>query len=110
MLSHQQRLAKEQDIRYVLGRGNIVPGKFFLLRNTASRDNMFRAGFVVSKKVSPRAVVRNLVKRRMREAVRATHHTAQKPSWCVFIAKRSAVHASFSDLRNDIGAVFKKLS
>ncbi|MDQ6808626.1 MAG: ribonuclease P protein component [Verrucomicrobiota bacterium] len=60
----------------------------------------FRVGFVTSKRIGG-AVVRNRVRRRLREIVR-THQDSLRPGvWLVVIARRSAVAASLRDLEHD---------
>src|SRR3989338_2060757 len=60
---------------------------------------------VVSKKVSPKAVERNRIKRRCREAVRAFLLKRQEPLALVFYAKREARGAAFEDIREDTASL-----
>ena len=60
----------------------------------------FRAGFVTSKRLGG-AVVRNRVRRRLREIVRK-HQGAVTPGvWMVLIARSSAANATFAALEDD---------
>lgn len=61
-----------------------------------------KAAFVVSKKIAPRAVTRNLVKRRSRASL-SPLIARLAPAHYVFYAKKEAVAASFSEIKNDIG-------
>jgi ribonuclease P protein component len=63
---------------------------------------------VVSKKVSPKAVARNTVKRHCREALRP-HLKDLPPGAYVFTAKREAAAASFRDVCADIKGLVAKL-
>ncbi len=63
---------------------------------------------VVSKKVSPKAVVRNTVKRRMRAALRST--TLPPHVSLVLTAKKAAADASYADLREDVAHLVVKLN
>jgi len=74
-------------------------GAYFSLA-TASAP-VVKAAFVVSKKVAPLAVTRNLIKRRSRAAL-SPLAAALRPSHYVFYAKKEATTASFSEIKNDI--------
>lgn len=63
---------------------------------------------VVSKKVSPKAVERNRIKRRCREAARA-FMSDDSPRALVFVAKRTARDATSGDLTRDIESLLKKI-
>ena len=57
------------------------------------------AGFIVSKKVSKRAVVRNLVKRRFRAAYAELRHSLTPGYLILFIAHPSAAQVSQHDIQ-----------
>ncbi|WP_371480378.1 ribonuclease P protein component [Kitasatospora sp. NBC_00315] len=67
-----------------------------------------RAGFVVSKAVGP-AVVRNLVKRRLRHLVRDRLSRLPAGSLIVVRALPPAGSASYHDLEHDLDAALKRL-
>ena len=64
---------------------------------------------VVSKKVSPKAVERNRIKRCCREAVRSFTVKERAPQTLVVTAKRSARGASPKDMMSDISTILKKI-
>jgi ribonuclease P protein component len=66
-----------------------------------------RIGFSVSKKIGG-AVVRNRVKRRMREAVTPLIIGLRSDVNIIFIARESIVNAAFSDLRAGMTHLLKK--
>jgi len=59
-----------------------------------------RAGFVTSKRVGE-AVVRNRVRRRLREIVRRNQHELRRGAWLVVIARPSAARASYRALEDE---------
>jgi ribonuclease P protein component len=67
------------------------------------RPERSRVGFTVSKKVSNRAVVRNRVKRLMREIVR-TNKSLFEGLELILIAREPAAEASLETLRQAVGA------
>jgi len=68
-----------------------------------------RVGFTVTKKVG-KAVVRNRIRRRLREAVRLTGAGLFKPGRdYVLAARREALTAPFDDLRGELVRALKKI-
>ncbi|GAA2739649.1 MULTISPECIES: ribonuclease P protein component [Kitasatospora] len=67
-----------------------------------------RAGFVVSKAVGP-AVVRNLVKRRLRHLIRERLSRLPAGSLIVVRALPAAADASYHDLEHDLDAALRRL-
>lgn len=61
-----------------------------------------RYSFVVSSKVSKSAVVRNLLKRRARHAVRKHSSKIKKPITAVFFFKQGANKLDFSQIETEI--------
>ena len=66
----------------------------------AQSDKQFRAGFITSRKVGG-AVVRNRVRRRLREIVRKHQHDIREGFWIVLIARPAAARASYSALEDE---------
>ena len=79
-----------------------INGRFFTLLIGPAFADRLKYACVVSKKVARKAVSRNLIKRRCREAIRGEHTEGAKPRSLVFYAKSSATEASFADVREDV--------
>ncbi len=60
----------------------------------------FSAGFVTSKRVGG-AVVRNRVRRRLREIVRRHQHALRRGIWLVVIARPPAARATYRALEDE---------
>ncbi|MGI9356120.1 MAG: ribonuclease P protein component [Rhizobiaceae bacterium] len=77
-----------------------------LIRSTDSND--LRVGYTVTKKVG-NAVVRNRIKRRLREAIRQMRHPEELSGFdAVFIARREALDIPFETLICDITSALEK--
>jgi len=95
MLPKRRRLTKEREFFSVFQRGKVYHSQPLVLRVLLQGTEETRFGFTVSKKVGT-AVVRNRVKRRLREIVRVAR---TNPGWDVVIASRKqAAYISFSEL------------
>jgi ribonuclease P protein component len=72
-------------------------------------DAPFRSGFVTSKRIGG-AVVRNRVRRRLREIVRKHQHALRGGVWLVLVARPAAARASYSALEDEWLRLAKRTS
>lgn len=94
MLPRENRLKRTKDFARVRRHGRSAGGSLAALYVLPSRTAELQIGFSVSKRVG-QATIRNLVKRRLREAVRV-HLTRLRPGQhLVFIARPAAASASY---------------
>ena len=115
MLKKQYRLKKYSAVIATYKNNHSVSDKNVCLyfgRKKKDKDTTTKFAFIVSKKVHKRAVVRNRIKRLMRETVRNIIKNNQFPCineyMSVIVAgKPSAVEASYSDINSSILSLFK---
>ena len=105
-MQKQYRLCHNRQFGYVYRRGMRASCQDVTLIFAKSRQK--RIGFSVSKKVGG-AVVRNLVKRRLRECVRPVLPEL-KTGLYVMIAHPAITRRSFHELQASTNTLFKKLS
>ena len=94
------RLTRAGEFRRVKERGRSWPGRFLVLGvllDAAPPEVSSRIGFVTSRRVGG-AVVRNLLRRRLREAVRASRPQLKPGCWVVLVARHTAARASAAEL------------
>lgn len=68
------------------------------------RQGPSRIGITASRKVGP-AVVRNHIKRLVREFFRTHQHQIQPPLDVLVIARSDAAHATYADVARELAAV-----
>ena len=78
-----------------------IAGEFFTL-SLAPHAAGLKWTCVVSKKVSPKAVARNAVKRRCRSVLQSQLKRMKEPIALVFYAKRAAAQAPIADVKKDL--------
>ena len=101
-----ESLRRRADFEQVFVSGRFVGGRSLALRFLARGEGPARVGFAVGKRLDGRAVVRNRVRRRLREALRPV---AIRDGYdVVVLARRSAAGESFTRLREDVRAVLSR--
>ncbi len=121
MLAATFRLRKHTDYQRVYQGSRKQFGKqmsyFFLLRPALGPDGTVlrgvcseapRVGLTVGK-VMGKAVDRNRIKRRMREAVRGQLSVLRSPVDVVLHPKRSVIDLEFAALAREVGTVFRAI-
>lgn len=106
----KNRLTDREDFKkvYRLGKStaNYQFAVYYLARND---DGPFRLGVSVSKKIG-KAVVRNRMRRRIKEAVRLNRHLIADGYDFIIIARRGALSLEFAALQKSVLHVLKRAS
>src|SRR6476469_3566474 len=93
-----RRLTLSAEFEQVKKNGRVYRGQLVMLSILpATETRRFRAGFITSRAVG-RAVVRNRVRRRLREIVRRHQPDLIDGIWIVTIARAAAARASYQQL------------
>jgi len=97
MLPKINRLKKKRDFEHVFKQGRGLKQGFLSLKFVKNGLEATRFGFVVGQKVSRKAVIRNKVKRRLRDLVRGRIGEIKKGFDVVIVAGKGAEAASLAD-------------
>lgn len=101
MLSSHQRLTRA-DFSLLQSGSRVVHSKHVTLRFTSRLDEISLFSFVVSGKVAPLAVDRNLLKRRGRAIVKGLLPQISSGYLCAFFFKKGAREQSYAALSQEI--------
>src|SRR3972149_7470833 len=92
----QLRLRRRTDFDAVFQRGKLLSNRMLVLRSLPNQLPHNRYGFITSKRLG-NAVVRNRVRRRLREGIRSL---PARPGWDVVVSARiAAAQADFHQLK-----------
>jgi ribonuclease P protein component len=104
-MRREQRLAKAKDFASVYRKGRAFADRLLVLRLIENGLTRNRYGFVTGRGIG-KAVVRNKVRRRLREAVRAQGLAG---GWdMVIIARRPAAEADYQRLLRSLRRLLEK--
>ncbi len=108
MLSKINRLTKKKDFDLVFKKGKSFKDDAVALKVLETNLNKIRVGFIVSKKVSTKASIRNKVKRRLRAAVLGQLKSIKKSADVVIIALVGIHNKEFIEVKGMVSSLFKK--
>ena len=105
-----RRLTKASEYEHVKRQGFTRRGKLLMLNVVAVENSgPCRAGFIASRRVGG-AVVRNRIRRRLREIVRQYQRALRGGFWMVLVARRDAANASYQQLEHEWLRLAKRAS
>ena len=105
-----KRLVRSAEFARVRKEGRATRGQLISLGVLLSADEeKMRAGFITSRKTGG-AVVRNRVRRRLREIVRRHQHEVIAGAWIVTIASPRAARATYGALEDEWLRLAKRAS
>ncbi len=110
MLPKENRLKKEKDIGRVIQKGKGFKEDFLILKVIQNNLDKTRFGFIVSKKVSPKATTRNKIKRRISGLVKSRMNSFQKGIDVMLITLPGLETKDFWEIEETLNKLFKKIS
>jgi len=84
-----------------------VKSSFFVIKSLVNRFSNPRFSLIISKKVSPKSVERNLLKKRLSEIIRSIIFTIKNFDIIIMVSPE-AKKLSFEELSQEIKKAFKK--
>ncbi len=108
MLKKEFRIRKQKDFENVFGKGFYASDRFLTLKAVENKMPFSRFGFVVSKKISKKAVERNRAKRLMSEAIRLTDEKIKPGFDVVFISRVGIVNKSMGEIKESVEKLLKR--
>ncbi len=98
---------KKKEFEAVFKKGKTKAGKLVFLKILKNNLDNNRFGIIVSKKISKKAVIRNKIKRRLREIIKQAH--IKSGFDIVIITKPEIIDKNYQEIKNDFENLFKNL-
>jgi ribonuclease P protein component len=108
MLPKINRIKKKNDFGIIFKKGASLRNNLFILKFLKNGLEQNRFGFVVSQKVSKKAVIRNRIRRRLTEAVKAKKEKIKNGMDLVFIALPGIEKKEFSGIKEALDQTLVK--
>lgn len=105
MLPKENRLKKKKEFEIVFKDGKTLKGNNIIIKYLGNGLDYAKIGFIVSKKVSKKAVERNKIRRRLREATRNVN--LKKGLNIIIIALSKIKDVSYIEIEADIKNILK---
>lgn len=91
------------DISYILKKGEQFISKLFIVKYTENKEDFSRYRVIVSRKIYPKAVKRNHLRRQIYEAIRLNQGKEEgKKKDLVLIPKKNILKADYKSIEEDI--------
>lgn len=107
MLAPDNRLKKNKEFQLVYRHGQSFVGRYLVLYVKKNKLDCARLGFTVSKKIG-KAVIRNQIKRKMREVCRLNLPRFKEGYDIIFVARQKIKGISYQLVEQEIGKLCKK--
>ena len=107
MLKRINRLKKRYQFNYVYKSGEHFSGEHIVLYVASSKTKNIKVGLAVTKKIG-HAVVRNRVRRRLREIIKSQIPVMKQSFNIIVVARENVTTASFEKLTIEFNKLLKK--
>ncbi len=108
MLSLKNRLKKEKDFQRVFSHGRMAASDLMSIRFLNNDIQETRVGFIVSKKVSKKAVLRNRIKRVLREQMKKRMDKIIKGFDIIITAKGKILELESEEIGESLEKLLKR--
>ena len=106
-MKKEYRLKKRKQFNWTFKNGTSVREKDIVLVYTSSWASGYKVGFSVTKKVG-KAIVRNSIKRKLKEIVTKYQSNIKDKHTLIFVAKPDIVNRTFLEIEGQVVSLLKK--
>jgi ribonuclease P protein component len=108
VLSKKYCLKRKKDFERVIKKGKKIEKDFLVLKFSRNSLDVTRTGFVVSQKVSKKAILRNKIKRRLREIMKINLPNLKPGYDLIFFTKKGIIEKNFLEIKDTVEQILKK--
>lgn len=108
MLPKENRLHKDKEIKDLAKSGQTFFLPEMVLKFKQNKENITKAGLIISTKVDKKAVVRNRLARQLREALKEALPKLKSGYSVLIIAKKGLLELKFENIKKQLDFAFTK--
>lgn len=101
-------LKNQNDFKKVFNKGEVFGNRTFVMYFLKNKRGKNRIGIIVSKKISKKAVVRNKIRRQIKEAYRLNEEKLIRGYDIILIAKESIKKTDYQKIEKSLMHLFYK--
>jgi len=115
MLKKKNIIRLRREFEEIRNKGRMYQSPIFGLlvlrrpRQTWLRNNESKFAFIISKKISKKAVVRNKIRRLLAESVRVNLKNIKKGYLVLFLVKKEIVGMKFGEVEREVKRMFERV-
>lgn len=109
MIAKKYRIERNL-INYILEKGELYTSKLLIIRYLKNNKKFLRFCVIISKKITPKAIIRNKLKRQIYEAIRTNINELihPEPIDVIIIPKKKILEAKFEEIEENIKRITTK--
>lgn len=108
MLPKKHRLTKAEDFKSVYKKGRFFSDSYLAIKVLRNNQEITRFGFLVGIKISKKAVLRNKIKRRLREIIRLKLDKIKKGFDVVILTRSEIGKKTYQEIDETLSRILKK--
>lgn len=108
MLPRQNRLTKKRDFDNIFQKGKGFKEGFLFLRIVSNKLPNSRFAFIISKKTSKKATIRNKIRRQLQGLAQTNLAVIKKGMDCVLVVLPGFKNECFQEMEKNIQNLFRK--
>ena len=107
MLKRENRVRSKKEFAEIKNEGRVLYSPLFGFLNYKKDDDLKKFGFIVSKKISKRAVDRNKIRRILSEIVRKNLNRFENGTRIIFLTKKEILNKKTKEVEKEMKKFFK---
>ena len=109
MLKKINRISSRGEFLEIKNKGRLLSGPLFGVVRLKTEDDGVKFGFIISKKISKKAVDRNKIKRKLCEVLKNKINDFDVGTRVVFLAKKSLLEAKIGEIEKEINKLISNV-
>lgn len=107
MLKKINRISKRKEFEEIKKEGAVYQFPLFGLAVLKKEDKEKKFGFIISKKISKRAVDRNRIKRLLAESIKQNLGEIKEGFRGIFLVKKNILGRKFDEIKKEVDKIIK---